>query len=101
MVTVMSTRPEMEKNETGFRASETCQSARVLLHRSAWNRILKASDAEQETHETRAFLVLPVRIELTTSPLPRARLHQRSYLILRRILLLSASLGADLVLQAA
>src|SRR4051812_45536908 len=47
------------------------------------------------------FLVLPVRIELTTSPLPRARSRERIYLILRNFCPVFSGLGAHLVLHPA
>ena len=48
-----------------------------------------------------ACLVLPVRIELTTSPLPREELPTRIYLTLRSFRPSRLSLGADLVSHAA
>ena len=47
------------------------------------------------------FVVLPVRIELTTSPLPREELPTRIYLTLRSFRSSRLSLGADLVSHAA
>jgi hypothetical protein len=48
-----------------------------------------------------ACLVLPVRIELTTSPLPRARLSARIYFTCRNLFGCVCSAGADLVLHGA
>ena len=47
------------------------------------------------------LVVLPVRIELTTSPLPKERLPTRIYLTLRSFRPSGLSLGADLVSHAA
>ncbi|MEA2964750.1 MAG: hypothetical protein QOI46_4848, partial [Alphaproteobacteria bacterium] len=47
------------------------------------------------------YLVLPVRIELTTSPLPRECGCEAIYLILRNFCPIFSGLGADLVLHPA
>jgi hypothetical protein len=47
-------------------------SARRFLHRSAQSNAPFVGDASHKTNIQAALLVLPVRIELTTSPLPRA-----------------------------
>jgi hypothetical protein len=56
---------------------------------------------EHESAHIGAWLVLPVRIELTTSPLPRGYAIYSIYLTRLNFWTTVSALGADLVLQAA
>jgi hypothetical protein len=60
-----------------------------------------AKSASTKSPHIGACLVLPVRIELTTSPLPRGYAIYSIYLTRLNFWTTVSALGADLVLQAA
>src|SRR5215813_6973165 len=59
------------QNRSGFSVSETCHYYRVFLHRSALSDGPPSPPLGPNSNIQALILVLPVRIELTTSPLPR------------------------------
>jgi hypothetical protein len=63
-------------------------------------RALAGEDILEDQNNGVIFVVLPVRIELTTSPLPRLLANSRIYFTALSFWPGSDSLGADLVLHA-
>ena len=73
------------RNKRCFSVSKTCRNSCKFLHRSAFCSVVTKLHERENTAKYGLFLVLPVRIELTTSPLPRGcsttELRQRRALL--------------------
>jgi len=81
--------------------SSACRNHPGFPHRSARSEQQCLPESQNPLRFCGLFVVLPVRIELTTSPLPRGCAISSIYFTRRSFLPLCKMLGADLVLHAA